>query len=83
MAKAIEIVQRYQARDGVMPREWREHSHDPVRAEVRATSPLHNLSPLNLSTSLSSQPLSLFLVFLCVSVCLCGLLFVYIHATST
>ena len=73
MAKAIEIVQRYQARDGVMPREWREHSHDPVRAEVRATSPLHNLSPLNLSTSLSSQPLSslCFCVSLCVSVVCC------------
>lgn len=34
MAKAIDIVQRYRDRGMVMPREWREHHLDPVKAEV-------------------------------------------------
>ena len=34
MAKAIEIVERYRERGNVMPREWREHRNDPVRAQV-------------------------------------------------
>jgi len=33
MAKAIDIVQRYRERGHIMPREWREHHLDPVRAE--------------------------------------------------
>lgn len=35
MAKAVEIVQRFRDRGMVMPREWRDHANDPVRAEVR------------------------------------------------
>jgi hypothetical protein len=38
MAKAVDIVQRYRARGLIMPREWRDHADDPVRAEVRTSS---------------------------------------------